>query len=348
MRGRHVIIFLLTVSLVVSVTAQTLSAEGNVLNVAVTMPYLAHIVKAVGGDKVVVTYLIPPGVDPHDYEPPYTELVKELRSANLVVMTGPSHLALETRIKELREDGVFSGMVIDYRSFLRYGLTLLKNPRTGLINPHGYFFSYSGIEAIAKAVAAALSELDPSDRLYFTYRASSYVSLLESFRSTYASRIAHERVVLVSPVLQYVAEDLGLNVTYVLLPDPSVQPTQADLKELKSLVKTGEASAVLITDLEVGKNPKIIAELRNAGIAPVVIPVTSYVGAPDLIPSALALSLLSMPTETEGTPSVLQGGTSLMLGGIIAEAVIIIGLIILLFKWRKAVIETICKEFSVG
>ncbi|MCD6324304.1 MAG: metal ABC transporter substrate-binding protein [Desulfurococcales archaeon] len=345
---RQYAVMLVLLTLVAVGGAGVSAAESGKIVVAVTMPYLAHVVEAVGGSQVRVVELIPPGVDAHDYEPPYSDLIKELRSADLIVMTGPSHLALESRIKELRESGVFTATIIDYEEYVRFGLTLLKNPRTGLVNPHGYFFSYSGLEAIAKAVAAALAGIDPSKQQYFMSRADAFVDLLEAYRSTLTSQLSHQRVALVSPILQYVAKDLELNVTYVLLPDPSVQPTQADLGRLKSLVTTGEVTTVLMTDVEVSKNPKLVDELRNLGVNPVIVSLTRHVDAPELIPSALAQSLQTLNAGTCGGPEGFQLGTSLLLGGILAEAIVIAGLVILLFKWRRAVIEAICKGFEVG
>ena len=51
------------------------------------MPLLADLVRAVGGDRVDVTVVVPPGAEPHTFEPTPSLMVK-LSQADLYVMNG--------------------------------------------------------------------------------------------------------------------------------------------------------------------------------------------------------------------------------------------------------------------
>ncbi len=312
---------------------------------AVTLPYLTHIVKAVGGDKVNVSALIPPGVDPHDYEPPYSQLIKALQSVDVVFMTGPSHLALEARIKELKSSGIFQGFVVDYTTYARFGLKLLANPKTGIPNPHGYLFSLNGLAAVAKAIAYTLSQIDPRDAEYYNARLKAYLYTLSSEEKTLKSALPPTRVILASPILQYAADDLGLNITYVILPDVSAEPTESDITTIKSLIIKNEADALLISDVIANRDPKLLNELNGLKLNIYIIPVSNLVDSPELIPAEIVTALHTRVMRSVAQPTPLT--PSILLAGVLAEAVVIAALTILLYKWRKAVIEALCKEFRV-
>ena len=63
------------------------SGGGDAVDVVVTTGVVADLVQAVGGDRVKVTTLIPPGADPHAYEPRPADL-KALASTRLIVSSG--------------------------------------------------------------------------------------------------------------------------------------------------------------------------------------------------------------------------------------------------------------------
>lgn len=66
---------------------QNHSYPGDRIKVAATIAPLADLVKAVGGDRVDVTVVVPPGAEPHTFEPTPSLMVK-LSQADLYVMNG--------------------------------------------------------------------------------------------------------------------------------------------------------------------------------------------------------------------------------------------------------------------
>jgi zinc/manganese transport system substrate-binding protein len=63
------------------------SESAGVLKVVATTPQVADIVRQVGGESVDVTTLLPPGADPHDYEPK-PSAVRALSEAGIVFRSG--------------------------------------------------------------------------------------------------------------------------------------------------------------------------------------------------------------------------------------------------------------------
>ena len=319
------------------------------VNVAVTLPYLSHVVKMVGGERVKVISLIPSTANPHSYEPPVNELISDLSKVDLIFMTGPSHLAIEKRIEELKNSGIIKANIIDYQNYEEFGLKLLKNPRTGLINPHGYVFSLSGLKAIAIAVAASLSKIDPEGSSYYKLRLDTYLQLLKD-ESLVCRQTKNLNVIIISPVLQYVVSDLGFNISYMLLPSVEVEPTQQDLSHLKELLSSERNALVIGSDVIISKDPKILQFLESINVKPIVIPVSKYSQSPELISAILINSVTQESRETTilNPEGIIGIKSSLLIVGLAVEAGVIAALFVLLFRWRKAVIEALCKSYEAG
>jgi zinc/manganese transport system substrate-binding protein len=82
---------------------------GDKLAVVATTPEVADFVRNVGGADVVVTQVIKPNVDPHDYEPTPADL-QAIASAELVVKNG---VGLEEWLDRTIESAGFTGTVVD-------------------------------------------------------------------------------------------------------------------------------------------------------------------------------------------------------------------------------------------
>ncbi|GIE29571.1 ABC transporter substrate-binding protein [Actinoplanes italicus] len=85
------------------------ATSGPKLAVVATTPEVADFVRNVGGSDVVVTQIIKPNVDPHDYEPTPADL-QAIATAKLVVKNG---VGLEEWLDRTIESAGFTGTVVD-------------------------------------------------------------------------------------------------------------------------------------------------------------------------------------------------------------------------------------------
>ncbi len=279
---------LLLALLVASLLLATSRAQPAV-KVVVTAPTLEAVVRAVGGDRVKVSCVIPPGADPHHYEPTLEDL-KALRAADIVVMTGPSHLPIEERVEELASAGEIEAVLVNYRDYVEYGLRLLELP-SGKVNPHGYMFSCSGLGAIARAVEKALEERDQGGAGYYRARLSAFLERLKGACEAARRVLGREaRVALLTPMLQYVAEDLGLRVELILLPELGVEPAPGDVDRLVEAYRLREIELVLLTDREASEYSGLLEELRRRDVPYVIVPLFSsrLIEEPETIPLVVA------------------------------------------------------------
>src|SRR5829696_8560485 len=82
----RIVLTTLAVLLVLAVTAcGDLGAEGT--QVVATTPQLADFARQVGGDRVDVDTLLPPNVDPHDFEPRPSD-AEAIARADVVLRSG--------------------------------------------------------------------------------------------------------------------------------------------------------------------------------------------------------------------------------------------------------------------
>ena len=231
--------------------------------------------------------------------------------AFIVLMSGPSHLVIESKIEELVREGLIKAYVIDYRDYVKRGLTLLTNPKTGKVNPHGYLFTYSGLLAAASSLTEVLKEVDPLHRDYYESRLQCLKDILLTTKESVKEIIQGSiKVAILTPVLQYVVNDLGLKCTEIILQDPETELTEMTIDKLVKDYKEGLYDALLIADFVAVKYPRILDVLKSNKIPYVIVPVNSLATSPYLIPVAVATSLREI---TGVTGSVL--GSSRECGG---------------------------------
>ncbi|MCC6046898.1 MAG: zinc ABC transporter substrate-binding protein [Desulfurococcaceae archaeon] len=314
---------LVSVMLVLSAYTSLYVSSGDVV-VAVTAPYLEPVVRAVGGDRVEVISLVPLGVDPHHYEPPLSTLLDLVSRARLVVMTGPSHLPIEERVEELVSSGYLTLRLVSYRDYLTTGLQLLNNPLTGEVNPHGYAFTLGGLKVVARAVCRALSEVDPDGSEYYERNLGRYLQYLDDLAKVLdqlSRRLGATRVALLTPVLQYVVVELGLELSYLVLPEHGLQVEAP--RVLDAANSYGRLyDVLLVSDFELAEYGDAVSQLRSRGIPVAVVPLSKYQDvSPELIPlvTLTALMIRGAHTETAG------GGSDYLTFTLIAVAVFISG-----------------------
>ncbi len=332
---------LVALTMVVLASAITTTAqEREPVVVAVTSPSLAEVVEYVGGQYVKVLELVPPGADPHTYDPPLNELLSKLSQADLVVMTGPSHLVIEEKIRDLKDQGIINAKIVDYTDYVAEGMTLLNNPVTGKPNPHGYVFSYSGLEAIAKAAAKALGAERPELKDYFQERAESFISVLAREESAAQEMSSSApRIGLLTPILQYAAADTRVGVGAVMLPELGVEASQQQVDNFINKWREGFYDVVVATDTEAARLGKVVDALEAAGIPVAVIPLSVLESSPHLVPVALVTAAKSVSTSSSQVPANLM-----IVATAAGEALVIVILTYFLYLCRRSLARTVIRH----
>ena len=330
---------LLAALLLASILASTAStAAEEKVQVVVTAPVLKNLVEKIGGERVEVRSLLPPGVDPHSYEPDINTILSSVSHASLIVMTGPHHLPIEEKIEALSKEGVIKIPIINYRDYESAGLLILSIPETGAENPHGYFYTYSGLKAIAKACALKLSKIDPEGSDYYKQNLDKYLAEISALEARIRSMdVADTKIVLGGPVLQYVASDLDLKVVDMIILAHGLEPSSEDVAKAVNLIKRGDAGLVLISDREAADNPGVIKALESNGAPYAIVPVIALSDKPELIPLVTAALLKSGLQRSSAVGSAPSSDLvdAVLAPSLVANLVLITLVILLLIKVRR-------------
>ena len=141
------------------------------IDVVATTGMIADAARAVGGDRVAVTALMGPGVDPHAYRQTRSDIVA-LSRADLVLWNG---LYLEAQLEALLLDLGARQPVVAVAEAIAPERLRAHDDYAGRFDPHVWMDPDLWAEVV-RAVAAALSEVAPADAATFAANAEAHVA----------------------------------------------------------------------------------------------------------------------------------------------------------------------------
>ncbi|MGO0122833.1 metal ABC transporter solute-binding protein, Zn/Mn family [Desulfothermobacter acidiphilus] len=185
---RYLLVLLGTCLLAVTGCAQKGSgpeASSGKLKVTTTTTMISDLVQQVGGDRVEVTGIMRPGVDPHLYKATQSDMLN-LKAADLVFYNG---LNLEGKMGDIfvrlsRQKPTFA--ISEY-----IAEDQLREPQefAGHYDPH-IWFDVSLWKKAAERVRDGLSEVDPNHADYYRQRAKNYLKQLDELDAYIRQRLA--------------------------------------------------------------------------------------------------------------------------------------------------------------
>ena len=223
--------------------------------VVATTTQAADLARAVAGDRMPVTGIVPANADPHDHELRPQD-VKALIGARLVVRSGGD---LDAWLGEaIDASGTAAGVV-----------TLADAAAPGGDDPHWWQDPRNAIAAV-EAIRAALARADPAGAAGYARRAAAYMRRLRALDRAVARCIAavpaaDRAIVTTHDSLGYYARRYGLRVVGAVIPARSTvaQPSAGETAELIETIRRERVRAVFA---ESSVNPKVEAAIaRDAG-----------------------------------------------------------------------------------
>jgi ABC-type Zn uptake system ZnuABC Zn-binding protein ZnuA len=240
------------------------SPPGSALKVVATTTIFADIVQNIGGDRVTVTSIIPPGVGPEDYEPKPDD-AKLLNDAKMIVSNG---VGLDDFLEKLLSSGA-AGQTP--RLVLGEGVPVLTVD--GEANPHFWLDPTLVKQYYLPKIVGKLSELDPDGKASYEANAAAYGSQLDARDAKLKATIqeipqANRKLVTSHDAFPYFARHYGFEIVGVVLENVGQEPTAAELAALVDKVKAANVKAVFS---EAQFSPKLSQTLaQEAGITSVV------------------------------------------------------------------------------
>jgi zinc transport system substrate-binding protein len=235
------------VALVLTACAGSGGSSGATTVVGSFYP-LAWAAEQIGGSRVDVTDLTPPGVEAHDTNLSAAQ-VADLEEADVVLILG--YLGFQPQVEQAARDS--SGTVVQ----VTRGLHLRPSQEQGLsADPH-VWLDPALMEAMVRSVAKGLEAADPEGRGTYEAGASRVLEKLSALDSSYRSALKTCRFrsfVTTHEAFGYLADRYGLEQIGIEGLTPEAEPTSAQLQDAESAIRDGNAApAVFFEDTSEGE-----------------------------------------------------------------------------------------------
>lgn len=236
----------------------------------------------IAGDRADVVSLVPPGAEPHDFEPTAKDLM-ELSEADVFIYNGSG---FEVWIEKVLNAIDTSNMIVVNSS---EHVLLLTNEKTGhdseahedevhhdeaygdgIHDPHIWLDPLSAKD-IAHAIKDVLIQADSEGRTTYENNFQELAADLDQLHAEYQEAVAesdHKEIVVSHAAFGYLANRYGLTQIAISGLSPSDEPSQNDLQEIITFTKEHDVKYILFETLVSGKVAESIRKQIGAEALP--------------------------------------------------------------------------------
>lgn len=238
-------------------TAPPIPAGGEPLRVVATTTQIADFARNIGGDRIQLTALLKPNVDPHEYEPT-PSAAEAVANATVVLRSGAG---LDDWITKVRTGAGGAARMV----------TTTDDVALRGDDPHVWMDTRNA-EVMVESIRDALSTADPAGaRVYDTNAArySATIRALDRELRNLISAVPHSKRTLVTDhdAFGYFAPRYGIRIVGAAIGSLSTS-AEPDARHLAELVRTIRRQHVAVVFAEESVDPALAKSLANdAGIA---------------------------------------------------------------------------------
>ena len=221
--------------------------------------FLADIAQSVAGERFDVEVLIPPGSDPHTFQPTPQDVTK-IANSQVLIANGAG---LEEWLREILDNAGGERLVIEAAE----GLS--GNPsRAG--DPH-FWLDPNYVIHYAEEIRDGYIIVDPAGEAVYIQNTADYILQLEELDSWIAGQVEQipsERRMLVTnhESFGYFADRYGFKIIGTIIPNVSTGSSPS-AQQLVELIEAIEATGTAAIFLESGTNPELAEQVaREAGV----------------------------------------------------------------------------------
>jgi len=233
-------------------------AEGHSKIIAIASFYpLYEFTKALGGDKVDVSLLVPKGVEPHDWEPTIRD-IQRIEQADLIIINGNGF--------ENWVDKIDSSKITIINSGRAFGWITSES---ALPVDFHYWLNPLSAKLQIQSISDGLIEADPENVEYYEISKKAYDLKMDDLHSKIKTELdgCKKDFIAFHDAFSYFANEYDLNQhTVIQSNDPHSEPT---LKKLESIIQLAKSLDIDIIFTEEGVNSRtsqVIADELNGRV----------------------------------------------------------------------------------
>jgi len=230
--------------------------ESDIISAATTIAPLAGLISAVGKDRVRVAVIVPPGAEPHAYEPSPSQM-KEIADADIYIMNGAGLEFWMEKALLVNEDM----LVVDSSR----GVELL-NEDGKHTDPH-IWMSLENAAIQVENICNALIQFDRKNAEYYRQNKDNFLedmrALDRELKQTFAAK-KNRTFIVYHPAWSYFARDYGL--VQVPIMEEEKEPGPKYLAGLIDMARENNISVIFVDPQFNPKSAEVIAREMNARI----------------------------------------------------------------------------------
>jgi zinc transport system substrate-binding protein len=250
-----IISVLIAVLAIVAISHVPKAETTGKIGVVVTILPQAEFVESVGGEKVSVTVMVPPGQDPHTYAPTLNQLVA-VKQAKLYVEVG-SGLEFELAHMDGIVDANKNMLVVDCSK----GIELRED------DPH-IWLSPRNAEIMVQNICDGLIQVDPQNRDYYIQNENEYLVKLDKLDTDISGNltgITNRWFIVFHPAWGYFAADY--NLTQVAIEIEGKTPSPKDIADVVQDATEHNITMIFASPEFDVKSAQTIAEAIGGSVA---------------------------------------------------------------------------------
>lgn len=239
-----------------------INADNGKIGVIVSVGPELEFVKAVGGDKVDVTLMVPPGADPHIYEPLPNQL-SQVSNAKIYVMVG-TPIEFELNYMDKMRDMNHDMLVVNSSE----GIVLIPNTaeHENSSDPH-VWVSPKNAKIMVENIYQGLVKTDPNNTEYYTINRDAYLKQLDELDNNITRSIAgkeNSQIIVYHPAWAYFCRDYNLQ--QIPIEYEGKEPTSQEIAYVIDLAKKYNIKVIFVEPQYSPKSAEVIASEINGKV----------------------------------------------------------------------------------
>lgn len=259
MRARIILILMLITAFILPACQKSFESKTSSGNPLAIEMFLADIAQNIAGDRMTIESLIPPGMDPHNFELTPQDRVR-IEESTILIINGAG---LEEWISPILDSVAEDKMVIISSDGL---VTRQTSGDHGEMDPHFWLDPLLVIHYVEN-IRDGFIQVDPEGKVAYEKNAEDYIQKLSSLDEWIKERVAeipaeNRKLVTNHESLGYFADRYGFEIIGAIIPSTTSgsSPSAEELANLVNLIKASGSKAIFI---EIESNPQLANQVAG-------------------------------------------------------------------------------------
>lgn len=235
-------------------------SPSNRLRVTATFYPMAEFSRQVGGNKIIVTTLVKPGTEPHDYDPTPQDAAG-MYASNVFVYNGAG---LERWAAKLQTDLQKQHVTVVQASA---GIALeapdaSEADAQSVADPHVWMDPALAVVEV-RNIQQGFTKADPANKAVYSANASAYIKQLQALDAAFATGLATCRlhtIITSHQAFSYLGAHYGLRAVGIAGLSPDNEPSPQKLAEVAAIAKKDNVHSIFFENLVSPKLSQTLAK----------------------------------------------------------------------------------------